>query len=69
MPTLYAQAKKVPADGSSACGQVVTLAPTGPVMLDKPIQAPRISLLSSRPLTERQVELGKKIAAKHGLTE
>lgn len=32
------------------------------------ISIPMPSLLSSAPLTQRQIELGQKIAAKHGLT-
>ena len=69
MATLYAQASKVPSDGVSACGQVVTLAPIGTVMLDKPIPAPPIITLSSAPLTASDRDIGRKIAAQYGLTE
>lgn len=69
MQNLYKQAIKIPAESHSGSGQVISVAPVGRVMLDKPIPAQPISLLSARPLTESQTELGKKIAAKHGLTE
>lgn len=69
MATLIAQANKVPSNGVSACGQVVTLTPIGEVMLDKPIPAPPLITLSSAPLTASDREIGRKIAVQYGLTE
>lgn len=36
-------------------------------ILAEPEPAPRIEMLSAVPLTKEQIELGKKIAEKHGL--
>ena len=58
-----------PAMSWSKSNLVIERRISGQFMLEKPLPAPRVSLLSSAPLTQAQIELGKKIAAKHGLTE
>ena len=54
---------------SSHAEEVFELAFQDRFMLETPIRAEPLVRLSSAPLTKGQIELGKKIAQKHGLTE
>lgn len=69
MQNHVAEAVQIPTTSCSHIGDIYTLIPVGPIVPDKPTMATPISLLSARPLSEGQIELGKKIAAKHGLAK